>query len=549
MKHIFSFLILFFSLHLQAAEGISGLAVQDAGRIKPFDTFARESLQLIHGKDTFKMEKGNQPARPATEILMTWLLQPGAWEKTPLFEIRYGELKKGLKLPSEQRHFSYAEIMGADRLPTLMQDLSSRLQAKEKLDPYFQAVQRLESQLFTFREIAAGRMVRLVPPKEGHTWKSVAELDGELQEKFMAITQAFVPLLGVVVDPSSSSDRKKEVESQFNGAVEKFKQSARAENPTLYPPESRLDLEIHYNHFHPFKWSWILYLLGTICVFLAWILGKEGFYKPAWIFVILGFLLHTYGFGIRSYLAGRPPVSNMYETVIWVGWGSVLFSMVIEAMYRWRFILLAGTLVGSFCLILADLAPVILDPSLQPLEPVLRNNFWLLIHVLTITISYAAFFLAFGLGDIGLIFYLKDESKYRDRLKAITLAIYRAMQIGVSLLAPGIILGGIWADYSWGRFWGWDPKETWALIALLGYLAVLHGRLGGWLKDFGMVASAVITFSLVIMAWYGVNFVLGAGLHSYGFGAGGVGYVSVFVALHLLFVIFVGVVRFGRLKK
>jgi ABC-type transport system involved in cytochrome c biogenesis permease subunit len=195
------------------------------------------------------------------------------------------------------------------------------------------------------------------------------------------------------------------------------------------------------------------------------------------------------------------------------------------------------------------MAPLILDPSLQPLEPVLRNNFWLLVHVMTITISYAAFFLAFALGDIGLFFYIKDEAKYRDRLKAVTLAIYRAMQIGVSCLAPGIILGGIWADYSWGRFWGWDPKETWALIALLGYLAVLHGRIGGWIKDFGMVASAVITFSLVIMAWYGVNFVLGAGLHSYGFGAGGVEYVSVFVALHILFVIFVGVVRFGRLKK
>lgn len=118
----------------------------------------------------------------------------------------------------------------------------------------------------------------------------------------------------------------------------------------------------------------------------------------------------------------------------------------------------------------------------------------------------------------------------------------------MALLAPGIILGGIWADYSWGRFWGWDPKETWALIALLGYLAVLHGRVIGLIKDFGMVVCAIVTFSLVIMAWYGVNYVLGAGLHSYGFGAGGVEYVSAFVAVHLLFAIFVGVVRSSRLK-
>ena len=126
------------------------------------------------------------------------------------------------------------------------------------------------------------------------------------------------------------------------------------------------------------------------------------------------------------------------------------------------------------------------------------------------------------------------------------MAIYRAIQIGVSFLGPGIILGGVWADYSWGRFWGWDPKETWALIAFLGYLAVLHARLVGWLKSFGMAAAAILSFSLVIMAWYGVNFILGAGLHSYGFGAGGVEYVSVFVGLHIVLVVFVATVRKGK---
>ncbi|MCB0379328.1 MAG: cytochrome c biogenesis protein CcsA [Bdellovibrionales bacterium] len=105
-------------------------------------------------------------------------------------------------------------------------------------------------------------------------------------------------------------------------------------------------------------------------------------------------------------------------------------------------------------------------------------------------------------------------------------------------MAAGTILGGVWADYSWGRFWGWDPKETWAFIALMGYLALLHARLVGWVKDFGILAGSVVSFSLVIMAWYGVNFVLGAGLHSYGFGAGGVEYVSAFVGLHIIYVVY-----------
>jgi cytochrome c-type biogenesis protein CcsB len=541
--------VFLFSLFAQAdiTESLQGLPVQDAGRFKPFDTFARESLQLIYGKQTFKLDNGEK-ARPATEIVMTWVLQPTAWQNTPLFEIRYAQLKKGLKFPEERKLYSFNEIMGNERLPTLMQELQSKRESKEKLDPYFQALQRLESQLATFKEIASGRLLRVAPAKEGTTWLSIAELDGDLQARFMEITKAFVKVLAAVTG-ESSSEKEKEAKVGLDEAVAAFKAVARAQNPGFYPSEERMNIELQYNHIHPFQLAWIVYLLGAVCCFLAWILGKDVLYRPAWALVILGFIFHIYGFGLRVYLTERPPVSNMYETVVWVGFGTVLFSMIIEGIYRWRFILLSGALVGAFCLALADMAPLILDPSLQPLEPVLRSNYWLLIHVLTITISYAAFFLAFALGDIGLIYYLKGEKENKDKIKAITLALYRAMQIGVSFLAPGIILGGIWADYSWGRFWGWDPKETWALIVLLGYIAVLHGRLSGMLRDFGMICSAVITFSLVIMAWYGVNFILGAGLHSYGFGAGGVEYVSVFVGLHLLFVIFTSVVRFGRLKN
>lgn len=550
MKMILTLCIFLISSIVHAGDGIDALQalpVQDGGRIKPFQTFANESLQLIYGKPAFKLEGSSAPARPATEILMTWILQPSAWQETPLFEINFIELKKGLKLPSERKHFSFNEILGNERLPALMQELQSKRETKEKLDPYFQALQRLDTQLFTFREIAKGAAVRVVPPRTGDKWIALSDLEGELQNQFIKVTKAFIPLLSATGD--QSRERMAEAEKSLAQEVTLFRSLAEKENPSLYPSAQVIKAELHYNSFHPFKWAWILYLLGAVSSFLAWILGKSSLYKPAWLMVILGFALHTYGFALRIYLTGRPPVSNMYETVVWVGYGTVLFSMIIEFIYRWRFILLAGSLVAAFCLILADLAPVVLDPSLQPLEPVLRNNFWLMVHVLTITVSYAAFFLAFALGDIGLIYYLKNEEANKDKIKAITLAVYRSIQIGVSLLAPGIILGGVWADYSWGRFWGWDPKETWALIALLGYLAVLHGRLGGWIKDFGMMASAVVTFSLVIMAWYGVNFVLGAGLHSYGFGAGGVEYVSVFVGLHLLFVVFTTVVRFDRLQK
>jgi ABC-type transport system involved in cytochrome c biogenesis permease subunit len=167
----------------------------------------------------------------------------------------------------------------------------------------------------------------------------------------------------------------------------------------------------------------------------------------------------------------------------------------------------------------------------------LRDNFWLTIHVLTITLSYAAFLLACAFGHVLLLLYVLRPAATRTD-STMHFWLYRIIQLGVLLLAAGTILGGVWANYSWGRFWGWDPKETWALIALLCYITTLHGRLAGWWTQFGLVVASVVCFLAVLMAWYGVNFVLGKGLHSYGFGIGGETYVATFVILDLLFVVF-----------
>jgi ABC-type transport system involved in cytochrome c biogenesis permease subunit len=181
--------------------------------------------------------------------------------------------------------------------------------------------------------------------------------------------------------------------------------------------------------------------------------------------------------------------------------------------------------------------PIAMPASIDPLVPVLRDNFWLTIHVLTITLSYAAFLLAWAFGNLMFVFYIIQPARTRENA-ALHFWLYRIMQLGVLLLAAGTILGGVWANYSWGRFWGWDPKETWALIALLCYLTALHGRLAGWWTEFGLVVASVVCFLAVLMAWYGVNFVLGKGLHSYGFGIGGETYVAIGVVLDLLFVAF-----------
>ncbi|MGZ3771622.1 MAG: cytochrome c biogenesis protein [Bdellovibrio sp.] len=518
-------------------DALKSLPVQDGGRVKPYDSFAREMLEIVYGKSTYEK-------RDATEIVMTWMLSPQAWQDKKIFEVRNHQLLQALNLPMDQRYFTGEQIFVNEHFNLLRQELQAKRESKEKLNPYFQALQRLENQFFVFQEVASGRMLKVVPPKEGNAWISVADLDSQYQEKFMGLTKSFIAYLGAM----AKNEGVEETAQNLDKSVLDFKEAAKANNPSVYVPDAKINAEVLYNSFHPFRWAYIFYFTAMTLLLLVWTLNKEVLMKPMWLFLLAGFILHTFGFSLRVFIMERAPVSNMYETVIWVSWGVILFSAILQFINKFRLILVAGTMVSAFALVIADFAPAVLDPSLQPLEPVLRSNYWLTIHVMTITISYAAFFLAFGLGDIGLVYYLRGENENQEKIKAIVNGIYRAMQIGVAFLAPGIILGGIWADYSWGRFWGWDPKETWALIALLGYLAVLHARYAGMIKHFGMVVTAIVSFSLVIMAWYGVNFVLGAGLHSYGFGAGGLEYVSAFIAAHMLFVIYVAIVRSGRKK-
>lgn len=535
----FVFLILSVtSFNVKAAapgEELRALPVQDGGRIKPFDTFAKETLELVYGHKSYKPKDGG-PVIQAQWVVLTWMLSPESWVSRPLFEVKHLQVIEQMKLSADRKHYTADEIFKSEKFMNLMQELQNKRLTKEKLNPYFQALQRLESQYFIFREIASGKMLRVYPVPSSDTWLSVAELPEDIQPAFLEISKTVATYLGYQTDVAVNPQDQSKAAADLDQAVLHFEEAARKSDPVKYKAADKMKSEVFYNDVHPFRWAYIFYLIAMIITLFLWIRTSQKGMGFAWTFVLLGFATHTLGFAFRVYLADRPPVTNMYETVVWASWGAILFSIVLEAIYKFRVMLLGGTFVGILCLVLADVAPAVLDPGLHPLEAVLRSNYWLIVHVMTIAISYAAFLLAFGLGDIGLIYYVIDSKKYHEQIQKIVTGVYRAMQIGVAFLTPGIILGGIWADESWGRFWGWDPKETWALIVLLGYIVILHARIIGWLKNFGMLAAGVITFSLVIMAWYGVNFVLGAGLHSYGFGAGGVEYMSVFVLLHFLFV-------------
>lgn len=452
-----------------------------------------------------------------------------------------------------------------------------------------------------------------------------------------------------------------------------------------YPSVAEVGREVFYNEFSPFYKAPVLYGLAFALLGVSLMLGpfkdgaakvvRGGLYGLGMLGLVGGIAMEVYGFALRIMISGWAPVTNMYETVIWVALVTSVIGLVLEAIYRRGYSAMAASGVAMLCTIVAANAQSVLNPNIEALQPVLRSNYWLTIHVITIVSSYAAFALALGLGLIGTGFYLtatyrrdvdlgriarpllavpvlaglgwlaitasyrgigggstelvtlwgmsltagnalffggwalaaagiavtvmvvtaalgeliarvtfrlnyeatavatadrdtvasepaadanaaseagggtatiarpsvaeikariaagggpgEDSPRERamraraEQIKPVASFVYRALQVGVLLVAAGTILGGVWADYSWGRFWGWDPKEVSALITLLIYLIPLHGRFAGWINSFGLVCASVLCFNSVLMAWYGVNFLLGVGLHSYGFAEGG----------------------------
>jgi cytochrome c-type biogenesis protein CcsB len=518
---IFLFFLLIFSCLQSHAVDVSSfekLAIQDGGRIKPFDTFARESVQLLTGSQD---RAGKKP----TEIVLAWLVFPNEWASQKFIQVKNLQLKTELGLTPLENFISPNDLVSNTKMASAMTELVQLQKQKKKLTPYFQSIQRLNNQLALYEEIISGRAFKLVPQILSPDWLGLPDLKENYQKAFKDVATSFLFAIA------------KHDESGFKTAVENFKTLAKNAAPTVYPSEKSLKWEILYNQVHPFRVAYIIYLIAALIFGFSLFFVDRKWRIAGLSFAILGAFVHITGFIFRCVIAGRPPVSNMYESIIWVSLGCVVFGLIFEFIYKKRFIGLAATSVATVALIIGDSVPAVLDQSIHPLEPVLRSNYWLTIHVLTITLSYAAFALAMGIGNIALSYYIRGvENQNREKLKSLALFTYRAIQVGVLLLTAGTILGGVWADYSWGRFWGWDPKETWALIADLGYLAVLHGRFSGWLRTFGTVAASVVAFSGVVMAWYGVNFVLGVGLHSYGFGGGGVHYVTAILIVQLIYV-------------
>ncbi len=500
------------------------LAIQEGGRRKPVDTFAREALTKISGRSTYRLTGGRRWS--ANDFLLSALLETRNWKNEPLVLVSLGELVERLGLPKSQRRFSFTELSGSAELQKLAAEVHALQRAEQPLNRLQTEVSLVSARLTLLNRILDGSALLIVPAAQNVTdpWV-VPPAFGEYYsaEQFAGAETALQALAFGYLQ----GDR-----SQFARSAAELRSALRALSPAIYPTERQLKLEVRYHDFDGFyRAAWAYGLALLLFAFAAFMRGSSVLRNLAVGFALGGLLFHGTAIVLRCLVAGRPPVTNMYESIIWVSFAVALFGMIFFLRTRALVYLFAALPIALVALLLVHQMPVALSASIDPLVPVLRDNFWLTIHVLTITLSYAAFALALGLGHILLWRALRAPVD-----PALALRLRRVLQLGVLLLAAGTILGGVWANYSWGRFWGWDPKETWALLALLSYLVALHGRLAGWWADFGLVVASVICFLAVLMAWYGVNFLLGKGLHSYGFGAGGEAYVAGFVVLDLLFV-------------
>jgi len=494
----------------QAVEAMAKVPIQHNGRVKSFDLFARETLHLISGKETWER-------KPAAEFFLNLLEDPEKIIDQAIIRVDYLELKKQFGFPAEKKYFSYSEIKPYfSSLVALAQ--SAQQKRDSELHPTMLELkaESLYQSLMMVDQLAAGEVFKFIAQADNEQWLSPYQDDRLHATGFRQMTRLystgakedFVKAVGLWID-----EMKKISKAHFNKTIQ---------------------LEIFYYQLKPFFYSWILYLLGFAMLLCT---SQKSYIKSLGLLAaLMGFLFHSAGLGLRILILERPPVSNMYESMIFMNWVLMICAIILFCVKRNYVFITVASIVSALVMIYADLLPI--DQSLGVLVPVLRSNYWLTIHVMTIVASYGIFGLAMALGHRHLFLSVtKKLSSESDSASAD--ALNRLLQAGVITLGIGTVLGGVWANESWGRFWGWDPKETWALITFLGYLVVLHLRTAGKLGDFGLACCSVLGFLLVLMTWYGVNFVLGKGLHSYGFGAGGIVWIVYYLLFEFCFFAFV----------
>jgi ABC-type transport system involved in cytochrome c biogenesis permease subunit len=541
------------------------------GRVKPLDTLARGTLKNLSGRETFKDKNGKK--QPAVKWLLDTIAKPADAHSHPVIQIYNLEVLDTLGL-KRREGFRYSIDEFAPKIGELdrqvqeaaqlnpeqqtiyqrkMLELAKKLETIQRFQMSFE-LPRLRKETLKEDLTAASRQLQMlsrmqlplvVPPKEakdaeGHeqAWQSfaVAGFDG-FKDQFLGKepNQAMISLASLLIAYSKGDV------AGFNSELAKY-QAWLAENSPSDYREPRVNAEAFYNAFSPLFWACFLYLFAFVLVALSWLgfakpLGRAAFWM---IIVALGF--HTFGLIDRIYISGRPPVTNLYSSAVFIAWGCVVLAIILECIFRIGVGNVIGAVGGFLGLSIAIFGLDDGSDTLGVLQAVLDTQFWLATHVVCITLGYATTFMAGLLGVKYILRGVLTPSLSADTAKEMSRMIYGIVCFAMFFSFVGTVLGGLWADDSWGRFWGWDPKENGALIIVLWNALVLHARWGGMVKDRGLAALAVAGNIVTAWSWFGVN-ELGVGLHSYGFTEG------VLLALGLFIVSQLAIISLALLPK
>ena len=545
------------------------LPVQEGGRVKPLDSFARNTLMQITDRQSFEDLDGK--AQPAIKWVLDVMASrfPGTKsraEEYKVFRIENDEVLGLLGLTSRSGlRYSVAEFAG--RMDKLEEEAARAHKVEEKDRTLFQTkVLELARKVESYVEIARLQAPHLIPPTgEGETkWRSLAEAAMEVRAG--GESPAALSVLGMV------QSYAKERPEAFNKQVADY----RAEVDRGAGAQTRLvGFELFFNDFQPFYVCTVLYALAFVLTAVSWIGWSGPLNRTAFYLTVLTLLIHTSGLVARMIIGGRPPVTNLYSSAIFIGWVGVLLGLALETLFRIGLGNALAAALGFAGVLIAHLLAAAGGDTLEMMRAVLDTNFWLATHVTCVTIGYGATFLAGFLGvlyilcgvlarpnepwavvplvvlavaclvvpalgvvvlmpgamsapaicfafvsfPLGLAALLLAHQRGAGLEKVLSQLIYGVVCFATLFSFVGTVLGGIWADQSWGRFWGWDPKENGALLIVIMNALILHARWGGLVKARGVAVLAVLGNLVVGWSWFGTN-QLGIGLHSYGFNNG-----------------------------
>lgn len=512
---------------------LSGIAIQDGGRTMPLEAYARRLAADVTGREHWSASRGPSAyaGRAPVALLCDLAFKGDQMTTADLIGLENKPFKVRVGLDPEKKFFSAREIAACKGINDLLDAYDEARRANP--DASASRDQRLAMDLFASANriagLATGEPLPIVPGGPngafravGLTWADAGT--GAVREAWTGLRDAYV----------NGGD--------LDAAAARLKASI-AEAGTLSAAEAtRVRQELFYVTHNPWRKTQIAYGLAVVLFGLSRLMLRKPLVIAAVAATAWGLVEHILGTALRVMILERAPVTNTFESLLWMGIVAIAIGAGAQAVNRKGYYLFGGVCAALLSVLFAGLVP--LTDRTNSLPAVLRSNYWLIVHVLTIVASYGILAVSAVLGHV----YLVREvllKKVPSRptgpgfgvSHTLVVQMYRTIQIGLLLLTAGTILGGVWAADSWGRFWGWDPKETWALISIIVYFAVLHARYVRWLKDFGLAASAILGFVVIVWTFYGVNYVMATGLHSYGFGSGGEVWVGLWALSEIVFLI------------